>query len=114
MHRFFLLALAAVTGLVGLAIVGIYFYERPTLLHVAVPRGSEFQKLLFALNQEFIRNREDIRLRIVATADEKAASKAIQEDGADLAVVRSDASMPTNAQTALILARYSAIIVAPP
>jgi TRAP-type uncharacterized transport system substrate-binding protein len=114
MSRFFLLALAAVTGLVALAIVGIYFYERPTSLRVAVPRGSEFQKLFFALNQEFVRNREDIHLRIVATVDENAAAKAIQDENADLAVVRSDINMPTNAQTALILAHYSAIVATPP
>ncbi|MCI4681559.1 TAXI family TRAP transporter solute-binding subunit [Candidatus Rhodoblastus alkanivorans] len=114
MWRLSLLILAAAAGLVAVATIGFYFYERPTTLRVAVPHGSEYQKLLVILNQEFVRSHEDIRLRIVPTTDETAASKTISEDHADLAVVRSDIPMPTNAATALILAHYSVVIVAPP
>ena len=114
MQRFVFLTLAAGAALVGLAIVGVYFYERPTVMRVAVPRGSEFHKLLSALNQEFIHSREDIHFKILPTSDERAAAKAMENGGADLAVVRSDLPMPINAQTALIFGHYSAVIVAPP
>ena len=114
MWRVFLSMLAAAAGLVAVATIGLYFYERPTMLRIAVPRGSDYQKLLVILNQEFVREREDIRFRIVPTGDEKAATKAISERHADLAVVRSDISMPTNAETVLIFAHYSVVVVAPP
>jgi TRAP-type uncharacterized transport system substrate-binding protein len=114
MWRVLLAILAALAAMVAVAIIALYFYERPTTLRIAVPRGSDYQKLLVVLNQEFVREREDIRFRIVPTGDEKAASKAISQGHADLAVVRSDISMPTNAQTALILAHYSVVVVAPP
>jgi hypothetical protein len=114
MRRFLSLVLAAGAALVALAIIGIYFYERPTQLRVAVPRGGEFQKLMSALSQEFIRGHEDIRFKIVATADEKAAAKAIEDGNVELSVVRSDIAMPTNAQTALIFGHFSAIVLAPP
>ncbi len=114
MWRLFLAMLAAVAGLVAVATISLYFYERPTILKIAVPHGGEYQKLLVILNQEFVRGHEDIRLRIVPTIDEAAASKAISEGHVDLAVVRSDIPMPTNASTALILARDSVVIVAPP
>ena len=114
MRRFFPVILASGAALVALATIGIYFYERPTSLRVAVPRGSEYQKLLSALNQEFIHGHADIRFKIVPTTGEHAAAKAIEDRNVDLAVVRSDISMPTNAQTALILAHYSAVILAPP
>lgn len=113
MRRFFSLILAAGAALVALAIIGIYFYERPTQLRVAVPRGGEFQKLLSALNQEFIRGHADIRFKIVPAADERAAAKSIEDGNVELSVVRSDIAMPTNAQTALILTHFSAIVAAP-
>ncbi|WP_298357994.1 TAXI family TRAP transporter solute-binding subunit [Rhodoblastus sp.] len=106
--------MAAVAGLVAVAILSLYFYERPTILKIAVPHGGEYQKLFVILNQEFVHGHEEIRLRIVQTSDEAAASKAISEGHVDLAVVRSDLPMPTNASTALILAHDSVVIVAPP
>ncbi len=114
MWRLFLAILAAAAGLVAVAMISLYFYERPTTLKIAVPHGGEYQKLFVILNQEFVRGHEDIRLRIVPTSDEAAASKAISEGHVDLAVARSDIPMPTNASTALILAHDSVVIVAPP
>jgi len=114
MWRLSLLILAALAGLVAIATIGLYFYERPSSLRIAVPRGSDYQKLLVVMNQEFVHGHEDIRFRIVPTADDEAASKVIREGGADMAVVRSDIAMPTNAQTALIFAHYSVVVVARP
>ncbi len=114
MSRFLLLALAALAALVALSTIGLYFYERPSVLRVAVPHGGEYQKLLAKLNQEFIREHENIRFRLSPTSDDAAAAKAISDGNADLAVVRSDIAMPDNAETILILAHYSLVVVAPP
>ncbi len=114
MQRILPLMIALATGLVALAIIGIYFYERPTFLHVAVQRGSDSQKLLAALNQEFIRSHAALRFRFVLTNDARAAAKAMEDSGVDLAVVRSDIAMPTDAATVLILAHQYAVIAAPP
>lgn len=97
-----------------MAIIGIYFYERPTTLRVAVARGGEFQKLFAALNQEMVRTQDDLRFHIVPVDDAAAAAKSIEARGAELAVVRSDVAMPTNAATVLILAHPYAVIAAPP
>ncbi len=113
MQRYLLLAIALGTGLIALAIIGIYFYERPTFLRVAVAHGSKSQKLFTALNQELVRSQENLRFRLVSTADADAAAKMMEDSGVDLAVVRSDISMPTNAATVLILAHQYALIAAP-
>ena len=114
MQRILPLVIALATGLAALAIIGVYYFERPTSLRVAVPRGSDSQKLLSALNQEFIRNHAEIRFRFVLTNDARAAAKSMEDGGVDLAVVRSDIVMPTDAQTVLILAHQYAVIAAPP
>jgi TRAP-type uncharacterized transport system substrate-binding protein len=113
MRRILLLLIALGTGLVGLTTIGLYFYERPTFLKVAVPRGGEAQKLIAALNQELIKTRADLRFHLVPTNDVRAAAKAMADGVVDLAVVRSDIAMPTNAATALILSHQFAMIAAP-
>jgi TRAP-type uncharacterized transport system substrate-binding protein len=113
MQRYLLLAIALGTGLIALAIIGIYFYERPTFLRVAVAQGSESQKLFTVLNQELVRSQDNLRFRLVSTKDAGAATKMMEDGGADLAVVRSDMPMPTNAATVLILAHQYSLIVAP-
>ena len=101
MRRILPLVIALATGLVALTIIGIYFYERPTVLRVSVQRGSDSQKLLSALNQEFIQSHADLRFRLVLTNDARAAAKSMTDGSVDLAVVRSDIAMPANAQTVL-------------
>jgi TRAP-type uncharacterized transport system substrate-binding protein len=113
MRRTALLLIALGTGLVALTILGLYFYERPTSLKVAVPRGGESQKLFAALNQELIKTHADLRFHLVPANDLRATAKAMADGAVDLAVVRSDIAMPTNAATALILSHPLAMIAAP-
>jgi TRAP-type uncharacterized transport system substrate-binding protein len=113
MRRSVLLLIALGTGLVALTAIGLYFYERPTFLKVAVPRGGESQKLFVALNQELIKTHADLRLHLVPANDLSATAKAMADGAVDLAVVRSDIAMPTNAATALILSHPLAMIAAP-
>jgi TRAP-type uncharacterized transport system substrate-binding protein len=113
MRRTALLLIALGTGLVALTILGLYFYERPTSLKVAVPRGGESQKLFAALNQELIKTHADLRFHLVPANDLRATAKAMADGAVDLAVVRSDIAMPTNAATALILSHQLAMVAAP-
>ena len=113
MQRYRFLPIALGAGLIASAIIGIYFYERPTFLRVAVAHGSESQKLFSVLNHELINSHENLRFRLVSTNDAGAAAKLMEDGGVDLAVVRSDMTMPTNAATVLILAHQYALIAAP-
>lgn len=114
MRRIFLTVLSAAAGLIGVATIGVYLYERPTQLTVAIPRGGDIQKLFALLNQDFARGREDIRFLPILAADAREAAKIIDDNKADLAVVRSDIAMPQDALTALILDHTIAVLVAPP
>jgi TRAP-type uncharacterized transport system substrate-binding protein len=113
MQRFVFLVIALGTGLIALATIGIYFYERPTTLRIAVARGAESQKLFVALNQQLVHEQADVRFRLVLAEDAQASAKLIEDDLADLAVVRSDIPMPTNAATALVLDHLYLLIAAP-
>lgn len=114
MRRFLSLAVSIGALLIALTVVGLYYIERPTVFRVAVTKGGEPQRLLVALNQEFARDHTDVRFRIAPVADSRAAAKAMEERSADLAVVRSDANMPPNASTALILEHPILVVIAPP
>ena len=113
MRPFLTLAVSIGGLLIAVAVIGLYFFERPTILRVAVTRGSELQKLLAGLNQEFLRDHTDLRLHLAPVADPQAAAKAIESGDADLAVVRSDASLPPNAATALILEHHLLVVIIP-
>lgn len=114
MLRFLSLAVAIGTFLIATTIIVLYLYQRPTNLRVAVARGSDSQRLLATLNQEFSRARTDLRFRLVPVSDSRAAAKTMEDHNVDLAVIRSDLGQPTNAQTALILEHQLLVIATPP
>src|SRR3984893_8666950 len=79
-------------SLVAIAAVAaaIYYYERPSLLRIAVPRDSDDQAIMAAAAHDFAEARDGIRLKLVAVESLAESSRALQEGHADLAVVRSD------------------------
>ncbi|PNE10994.1 MAG: C4-dicarboxylate ABC transporter substrate-binding protein [Beijerinckiaceae bacterium] len=91
----------------------IYYYERPSVLRIAVPRDSGDQAIMAAAAREFAEDLEGIRLKLVAVESLAESSRALQEGHADLAVVRSDLAMPPNGQTVLIMRRDAAVLFAP-
>jgi TRAP-type uncharacterized transport system substrate-binding protein len=101
-----LVAIAAVAA-------AIYFYERPSVLRIAVPRDSDDQAIMAAAARDFTENRDGIRLKLVAVESLAESSRALLEGRADLAVVRSDLAMPPNGQTVLIMRRDAALLFAP-
>ncbi|MGO4666967.1 TAXI family TRAP transporter solute-binding subunit [Bosea sp. 2YAB26] len=76
--------------------------------------GTDAQRLVGALITETTRDHPRIRLQPLPVKDLAASSKAIEADEADLAVIRSDVSPPTNGQTIAILRRDVVAFVLPP
>ncbi|MGQ0446477.1 MAG: hypothetical protein ACT4O2_15465 [Beijerinckiaceae bacterium] len=76
----------------------IYYHERPSVLRVAVPRGSDDQAIMAAAARDFADGRDGIRLKLVAGGSLDESPRALQEGHAALAIVRSDLAMPPNGQ----------------
>ncbi|BBU60953.1 TRAP ABC transporter [Methylosinus sp. C49] len=112
MLRTILVALIICLALVGGAATALYLYNRPTELRVAVAQGAQDHRLLVAAAQAFSHQHEPVRLKVVPVADSAAASAALEQGAADLAVARSDA-LPPSAQAIVILHRNAAVLVAP-
>lgn len=89
-----------------------YAFLRPTILRVAVPQGTDDHRLMEAIGRVFSASRDSVRLRIVPVDTAHASSAALQSESVDIAVVRSDISVPPNGQTLVILHRNPALLVA--
>ncbi len=90
------------------------WYERPTVLTVAVSSTDEQDHDLITVAATQLKHgREPVRLRLIPVENANAASAAIDDGKADLAVVRSDIAMPDKGQTVVILHRDAAILLAP-
>src|SRR3954466_1379620 len=115
MRRPFLLALAVSLAVVAAGLVAYYWAAQPTTLRIAVgPIGSENSRLVVALAQHMGRDRQTTRLRLVLTEGVAASAKAIEDDKADLAIVRTDVAMPLQAQTVAIMHRDAALLMTTP
>ena len=115
MRRPFLLALAISFAVLAGGLVFYQWTSLPTTLKVAVGAvGSENTRLVVALSQYLARERATVRLRLVLTDGVEGSARALEEDKADLAVVRTDVAMPVKAQTATILHRDAALLMTTP
>ena len=97
-------------GVIAAVAAAIYYYERPSVLRIAVPRDSDDQAIMAAAAHDFAEARDGIRLKLVAVESLAESSRALQEGHADLAIVRSDLAMPPNGQTVLIEPRTRRIV----
>src|SRR5579884_2566423 len=113
MGHFVFAAVIGVLTAAGLIAGGIYYYQRPNVIHVAVPRDSEDQAILAAASLEFSKNKESLRLKPVLVENLAESARALEEGRADLAVVRNDIAMPPSGQTLLILRHNAALLFAP-
>jgi hypothetical protein len=105
------LALGALTA------VGIfwYIYFVPYTLRVAVgPSNSEPTELLAAMSAAIERDNASIRLVLIPFANLAETSAALDARQADLAVVRTDLSLPTSGLGVAIVHQYMALILARP
>lgn len=102
----------------GLAVIvsvagAVYYLERPTVLRVAVPRDSEDLAILSAAATGFTEHQETIRLKLIPVDDLAEASRSLESGHADLAIVRSDVSLPPSGQTILIMRHNAAVALVP-
>jgi TRAP-type uncharacterized transport system substrate-binding protein len=108
-----LVAIGVIFTIAGAAALALYYYERPTTLRVAVTRDSDDQQMLADAAHEFAQKRESLRLKPVLVDSLSEAAHAFEDERVDLAIVRSDISMPVNGQTVLIMRHDAALLVAP-
>lgn len=113
MNRVLLVAIAAGLAIIGAVSFGAYIYKLPTVLRVAVARDSEDAKLIVAAEQYLRREHESVRFKVEFVRGAAASAAMLENDQADLAVVRSDIAMPTSGQTAIVLHKSAAILIAP-
>ncbi len=114
MRRLLLIVLACGLALAGAAALGAWYYNRPTLLKVAVARDTEDHKLVFAISHALSSARRSVRLRIVPSDGAAASAAALDAGEVDVAVVRSDVALPAAGQTLAILHRNAVLLIAPP
>lgn len=102
----------------GLAIVclvaaGLAFVERPTIIRVAVPTENQGDRDLLTAAGKVVRHgRHPIRFKVVVEQDAATVATSLDAGQVDMAVVRTDGSMPSEGQTVVILHRDAAILVA--
>ncbi len=96
------------------AIGGVYVFNRPQVLRVAIPANDTFDLRLFGAAADALRAQSaQVRFELIAVADANAAASALDTQKAELAVMRSDDITRGNQQTVLILRREAVVIVAP-
>ncbi|GAU85934.1 TAXI family TRAP transporter solute-binding subunit [Bosea sp. BIWAKO-01] len=91
-----------------------YWSPHATLRVTTGPFGTDAQRLIGALITEVAQDHPRVRLQPVQVNDLAASSKALETGTADLALIRSDVSPPTNGQTIAILRRDVVAFVLPP
>jgi TRAP transporter TAXI family solute receptor len=107
--------LAGILAVIGALAGAYYFAMRPVTLRVAVgPGNSDDLKVVQALTQAFNQARGYVRLRPVQTDGAAASAKALEDGGADLAIIRGDLDVPKNAQAVATLRKNVAVLWVPP
>ena len=102
-----LLILAAVAG-------AVFLLSRPAVLRIAVgPAGSEDQKVIQSLAQEFITEGSPVRLSVISTAGPVESLGLLAAGEADLAVGRADEDMPKGSGSLAILRKNVVVLWAP-
>jgi TRAP transporter TAXI family solute receptor len=105
------LAVALLAVAVGIAVWHVA--SAPKILRIAVgPGGSEDARLVAAAAQYLKREHAGIRLKLVGTTGEAESAKAVDDERADLAIVRTDVAIPARAQTVAVMHRDAAVLVA--
>lgn len=113
MRAFTFAIVGGVLAAIAATAFGVFLYERPTTLKVAVTRDSDDQAILAAAAQEFAQEQEELRLKLVVVETLADSARALEEQRVDLAIARSDVAMPQNGQTVLIMRRNAAVLLAP-
>jgi TRAP transporter TAXI family solute receptor len=109
-----LLVLAAGLLLFVAAAGGLYLVLRPVTLKIAVgPQGSDDQKLILALAQNFAHEKSYVRLAPIQTPGAAESIALLAAGKADMAVARGDLDMPADAESVAILRKNVVVLWAP-
>ncbi|MGY2049859.1 TAXI family TRAP transporter solute-binding subunit [Methylobacterium sp. JK268] len=110
--------LLAVIGVLLLAAAGFtlaHFWSPHANLRVTTgPQGGALQRFMAAFVSVSAIQHPRVHLDLVQVPDLAGSAKALEDGRTDLAVVRSDAAAPANAQTIVILRRDVVALVLPP
>src|SRR5258708_19961681 len=114
-RKMMFVTLAGILAVIGTLVGAYYFAMRPVVLRIAVgPANSDDLKVVQALTQAFNQARGYVRLRPVQTDGAAASAKALEDGGADLAIIRGDLDVPKNAQAVATLRKNVAVLWVPP
>lgn len=100
-------------GLIAFGAVAFYLSQATTLTIAVAPRDGTEPELIQAYAEALEAADVGIRLKILSFDDVRESAAALQDGRADLAVVRPDVSLPTNALTLAILRDQAMIVAAP-
>jgi TRAP transporter TAXI family solute receptor len=107
--------LAILLGMVGLCIGGWQLLFAPVTLTVAVGLANgDDARVMAAFAQQLVKEEQSVRLRLLHTDGYAATAAAIAAGKVDLAVVRTDIDLPSNASSIAILRRDVVFLVARP
>lgn len=115
MRRHHFVTIAAALASLSIGLIAYQWLDQPTTLRVAVgPLGSEDTRLVTAMGQYLAREHASVRLKLLLSEDVGDSAGALDDERADLAVVRTDVAMPVKGQTVAILHRDAAVLMTLP
>ncbi|MBP1179920.1 TAXI family TRAP transporter solute-binding subunit [Methylobacterium sp. PvR107] len=110
-----LLVVVGVLLLTGAGFAVAHFGSPHANLRVTIgPQGGAAQRFMAAFVSVSAVQHPRVHLELVQVPDLAASAKALEDGRTDLAIVRSDAAAPANAQTIVILRRDVVALVLPP
>ncbi len=113
-RSFLALGGGALAAGVLIAASALYWIEKPVTLTVAVSEADADDRALLGAAAKLLKaGRHASRLKTVLVADAVAASAAVDDGQADLAVIRTDVAVPARGETVVVLHRDAAVFVAP-
>jgi TRAP transporter TAXI family solute receptor len=113
MLRQVLIAIGFAFGLTIPTGLGLYLYHLPTTLSIAVgPSGSDDERLLAGIAQKLAAENSAVRLRLLPRDNPAQAAAAIENGEADLAIIRSDLTIPGTARAVAVLHRNVVVFLA--
>jgi TRAP-type uncharacterized transport system substrate-binding protein len=102
-------------ALIGIIALTLRFATGPQVLRVAVgPEDDVNAKLITAIARDLKHDGSGIRFVIIPVDDLKQSAQALAQGLCDLAVIRSDVSIPPNGETIVILHNDVALLTALP
>jgi len=109
------IAIGFALGLTILTGAGLYIYQLPTTLTVAVgPPGSDDERLVSAIAQKLAADNAPVRLKLSPRDTPATAASAIDKGEVDLAIIRSDRTIPGAARAIAIFHRNVVVLMATP